>query len=266
MRAPAFWWDEPGVASALLSPLGMIYGAVAARRLMQPGTRIGVPVICVGNPTVGGAGKTPTAIAIADLLIAAGEKPMFLTRGYGGRLAGPLKVEASRPILPLTHRFVEAAQQAGFPFNPDLNGKQRQGVGYSQMTRRGRLDGWARAPRGLSRPRSPDLRGSASDRRRPTDHARWQSAGRGAERPVSKALRPAADAQPLVIRMGDHNQNRCHGQASREGTVEPQRHKGTRVTNAQDDNGQLCLLRAPSCLCGSISSYSLSLLQGSPRG
>ena len=58
-------------------------------------------------------------------------------RGQGG----PLKVEDYRTILPLTHRFVEAAQQAGFPFNPDLNGKQREGVGYSQMTRRGRLRG-----------------------------------------------------------------------------------------------------------------------------
>jgi len=58
-------------------------------------------------------------------------------RGRGG----PLKVEDYRTILPLTHRFVEAAQQAGFRFNPDLNGRQRDGVGYSQMTRRGRLRG-----------------------------------------------------------------------------------------------------------------------------
>jgi len=55
--------------------------------------------------------------------------------------SGPLKVEDYRTILPLTHRFVEAAQQAGFPFNPDLNGKTRRGVGYSQMTRRGRFRG-----------------------------------------------------------------------------------------------------------------------------
>ncbi len=54
---------------------------------------------------------------------------------------GPLKVEDYRTILPLTHRFVEAAQQAGFPFNPDLNGRTRSGVGYSQMTRRGRFRG-----------------------------------------------------------------------------------------------------------------------------
>src|SRR5678816_275235 len=95
MRAPGFWWKEPGAAAALLSPLAKIYGSIAARRLAQPGERVGIPVICVGNPTVGGAGKTPTAIAIARLLIAAGERPMFLSRGYGGRLAGPVAVEAA---------------------------------------------------------------------------------------------------------------------------------------------------------------------------
>jgi tetraacyldisaccharide 4'-kinase len=94
MRAPAFWWGKPGVAAALLSPIGAVYGAVATRRLAQLGARSRVPVICVGNPTVGGAGKTPTAIAIARMLIAAGEKPMFLTRGYGGSLAGPVTVQA----------------------------------------------------------------------------------------------------------------------------------------------------------------------------
>jgi choline dehydrogenase len=54
---------------------------------------------------------------------------------------GPLKVEDYRTILPMTHRFVEAAQQAGFPFTPDYNGGQQEGVGYSQMTRRGRFRG-----------------------------------------------------------------------------------------------------------------------------
>ena len=93
MKAPGFWWREPGIAAALLAPFATIYGAVAARRLTQAGARAEIPVICVGNPTVGGAGKTPTAIAIARLLIAAGERPMFLTRGYGGRLAGPVMVE-----------------------------------------------------------------------------------------------------------------------------------------------------------------------------
>jgi len=99
MRAPAFWWDRPGAAAVLLSPFAAVYGAVAARRLAQPGTRADVPVICVGNPTVGGAGKTPAAIAIARLLVAAGEKPMFLTRGYGGRLAGPVMVDPAHTAM-----------------------------------------------------------------------------------------------------------------------------------------------------------------------
>jgi tetraacyldisaccharide 4'-kinase len=79
--------------------LAAIYGAVAARRLAQPGARADVPVICVGNPTVGGAGKTPAAIAIARLLAAAGEKPMFLTRGYGGRLAGPVMADPAHTAI-----------------------------------------------------------------------------------------------------------------------------------------------------------------------
>jgi len=99
MRAPGFWWDRPGAAAAVLSPLAAIYGGVAARRLTRPGARAGIPVICIGNPTVGGAGKTPTTIAVARLLIAAGETPMFLTRGYGGRLAGPVLVDASHTAI-----------------------------------------------------------------------------------------------------------------------------------------------------------------------
>jgi choline dehydrogenase len=58
-------------------------------------------------------------------------------RGNGG----PLKVEDYRTILPLTHRFIEGAQQAGHPFSKDLNGRQQEGVGYSQMTRKGRWRG-----------------------------------------------------------------------------------------------------------------------------
>ncbi len=59
---------------------------------------------------------------------------------YRGK-GGPLRVEDYRTILPLTHRFVEAAQQVGFAFSTDLNGKMQEGVGYSQMTRIGRFRG-----------------------------------------------------------------------------------------------------------------------------
>ena len=99
MKAPRFWWEKPGAMAALLSPVALIYGAIAARRLTQPGARAGIPVICVGNPTVGGAGKTPAAITIARLLMEAGEKPCFLTRGYGGQLAGPVMVETAHTAM-----------------------------------------------------------------------------------------------------------------------------------------------------------------------
>jgi tetraacyldisaccharide 4'-kinase len=93
MREPAFWWRKAGAAAALLAPLAAVYGAVAAERLKRHGQRVAVPVICVGNLTVGGAGKTPLALSIAAMLQAAGERPALLTRGYGGRLAGPLRVD-----------------------------------------------------------------------------------------------------------------------------------------------------------------------------
>lgn len=95
MRAPAFWWRRSGLLSALLWPLARGYGAVARRRLLKAGARAQVPVICIGNPTLGGAGKTPTAIAVGQMLLAAGRRPVFLTRGYSGRLAGPLAVDPS---------------------------------------------------------------------------------------------------------------------------------------------------------------------------
>jgi tetraacyldisaccharide 4'-kinase len=91
MREPAFWWQRG--SGALLSPLGGIYGIVAALRMQSTGRSAGVPVICLGNFTVGGAGKTPAALAVGRLLLAAHERLFFLSRGYGGRLAGPVRVD-----------------------------------------------------------------------------------------------------------------------------------------------------------------------------
>ncbi len=96
MREPAFWWREAGLAAGLLAPLAALYGAVASARLAQRGARASAPVVCVGNPTVGGAGKTPLVLTLARLLAAAGEAPILLTRGYGGRLGGPLRVDPAR--------------------------------------------------------------------------------------------------------------------------------------------------------------------------
>lgn len=95
MRDPSFWWQPAGTAAALLAPLAACYGVIASGRLRKTGRSVGIPVICVGNPTVGGAGKTPTAITVARLLIAAGKRPFFLSRGYGGELAGPVLVDSA---------------------------------------------------------------------------------------------------------------------------------------------------------------------------
>ena len=95
MQAPSFWWRKPGAAATLLRPLATAYGGIAARRMGQAGEGVGIPVVCIGNPTVGGSGKTPTVLATARLLADAGERPAFLTRGYGGRLKGPLAVDAN---------------------------------------------------------------------------------------------------------------------------------------------------------------------------
>ena len=96
LRAPEFWWRKAGGRAALLYPAGAIYGAVASQRMKRPGYRAEIPVLCIGNPTLGGAGKTPTAIALGEWLKREGRKVFFLTRGYGGREAGPLLVDLSK--------------------------------------------------------------------------------------------------------------------------------------------------------------------------
>jgi tetraacyldisaccharide 4'-kinase len=97
MRDPAFWWTEHSTAATLLAPIGAGYGAIAARYMARQGRQAPVPVICVGNFTLGGAGKTPTAIALAGLLLASGHRPFFLSRGYGGRVAGPVRIDQLHP-------------------------------------------------------------------------------------------------------------------------------------------------------------------------
>lgn len=96
MRAPDFWHRDDLVArlaTAVLAPLGSLYGATVRWKAARAAPyRARVPVVCVGNISAGGTGKTPIAIAIADTIIAHGRNPFFLTRGYGGKLAGPVVV------------------------------------------------------------------------------------------------------------------------------------------------------------------------------
>lgn len=93
LRTPFWWYRKRGALASALSPLGTLYGRLAeAKAARAEPYRSRLPVICIGNFTAGGGGKTPTAIAAAELLKAAGEKPCFLTRGYGGKSEGPILV------------------------------------------------------------------------------------------------------------------------------------------------------------------------------
>ena len=105
MREPAFWWRAPGLAAALLRPVAWGYGAIAGARMRRDGASAGIPVICIGNLTLGGTGKTPAAIAVAALLRQRGEIPFFLSRGYGGRMPGPLRVD------PTMHRAADVGHE-----------------------------------------------------------------------------------------------------------------------------------------------------------
>ena len=91
MHAPAFWLRD-GVLARVLSPISPIVAAATARRVARPGWRAPVPVVCCGNASVGGSGKTTLALDIGARLIRRGARIAFLTRGYRGQVHGTLRV------------------------------------------------------------------------------------------------------------------------------------------------------------------------------
>jgi tetraacyldisaccharide 4'-kinase len=132
------WWQpKPDGLARALQPLSWLYGRVLAQRRRLRGTRVGVPVIIVGNFVAGGAGKTPTVIALVQLLRAGGWSPGVISRGYGGsseearevtressaRDCGdePLLIHlrTSAPVV-VARRRVEAARRL-LALHPDVN-------------------------------------------------------------------------------------------------------------------------------------------------
>lgn len=98
MKTPSFWFGSPTVwseaRSLALGPFGALYRlAGQIRRATTTPYRAAIPVICLGNIVAGGSGKTPSALAIASLLQQNGQRPVFVSRGYGGTERGPLRVD-----------------------------------------------------------------------------------------------------------------------------------------------------------------------------
>src|SRR5437868_1089736 len=97
MRAPEFWHEPPGLAAGLLAPAGAAWDLAARlRRTMARPYRAPVPVLCVGNLVAGGSGKTPVVLSLGRFFTDCRIAVQVVTRGYGGRLAGPVQVDPGR--------------------------------------------------------------------------------------------------------------------------------------------------------------------------
>lgn len=102
MKPPHFWYHPPAtlldrVISRLMVPLAAVYEASVARRLQKATPfQVDAAVICVGNLTMGGTGKTPVTIALLKMLEDMGVNGQGLSRGYGGSEKGPISVDVSK--------------------------------------------------------------------------------------------------------------------------------------------------------------------------
>ena len=125
-EAPPFWWEKPDWRAALLWPFSWVYGKIAVSRMDRAKPKdVDVPVLCVGNLTVGGGGKTPTSVAIAATARKLKLSPGVISRGYGGMTTGvhlvdkdhdlakmvgdePLLIAQHVPIAVSANRFAAA--------------------------------------------------------------------------------------------------------------------------------------------------------------
>lgn len=96
-KTPQFWHKMSSKRVKLLTPLGRWYSKVVTWRASQePDYTASIPVICIGNFTLGGSGKTPTVQLVAEILKACGKRPAILLRGYGGSAKGPLRIDLTQ--------------------------------------------------------------------------------------------------------------------------------------------------------------------------
>lgn len=97
MKQPGFWYPtdgRPGWQARLLTPFAALAAAATARRVnREPEHAARVPVLCIGNINVGGTGKTPTVIALCQMLADLGHRTSVVSRGYGGEFDGPILVD-----------------------------------------------------------------------------------------------------------------------------------------------------------------------------
>ncbi|UXM95058.1 tetraacyldisaccharide 4'-kinase [Bartonella sp. HY329] len=120
MQAPKFWWQNNSLSSFLLSPFAWVYGYFAARKMQNHSApKVDVPVLCIGNFTLGGAGKTPVAISLAKTAKTMGLKPGIVTRGHGGSVQNVHIVDIDKdhatkvgdePLLLARHALVAVCQ------------------------------------------------------------------------------------------------------------------------------------------------------------
>lgn len=119
MKTPKFW-DKKNITAKSLLPIGVVYSAITALRLKIKKTKkINIPVICIGNLTAGGTGKTPVAIAVSELLQNQGYNPAFVSRGYGGKLSDVLVTPQIHTAKDVGDEPLLLARQAMVSINPN---------------------------------------------------------------------------------------------------------------------------------------------------
>ena len=128
MKTPTYWKNKNFV-STMLCPLSGIYAAATAWRLkMTKAQKVDVPVICVGNLTAGGTGKTPVAVALAQIVREAGKKPFFVSRGYGGSLSGVIVDTAVHTAQQVGDEPLLLSREAPVSINADRYSAARKAV------------------------------------------------------------------------------------------------------------------------------------------